>query len=71
MADFVKLSTDYGEKFINTDYIISVERTRTSYDMQSRILLNVMKTDAFGKPKLVEYLCEDTAERVVEKIMGD
>lgn len=71
MADFVKLETDYGTRYINADHIVMVEGTHTSYDMESIITLDIMFPDAHGTPKPMQMMCEDKAERVIEKIMGD
>lgn len=71
MADFVKLSTDYGIKYINPDHIVMIEPARTSYDCDSKITLDIPYYNAHGERRQTTLMCDDTPERVIEKIMGD
>ena len=71
MADFVKLETDYGTKYINPDHIVMIEPAKTSYEMESKIVLDIPYYNAHGERRQTSFLCYDTPERVIEKIMGD
>ena len=68
MADFVKLETDYGTRYVNVDHIVWVEPARTSWDMQTKLVLDIPYYNAHGERRQTTLMCEDAPERVIEKI---
>lgn len=62
MTNFVRIR----DRFVNADWIVQIRECRTSFEMNSEIVLGVQ--NANGTPKVI--LAEETPEELIEKICG-
>lgn len=54
------------DRYVNADHIVMIRECKTSFEMNSEIVLGVQ--NANGTPKVI--LAEETPEELIEKICG-
>ena len=54
------------DRYVNADHIVQIRECRSSFEMNSELVLDI--TNANGTPKVI--LAEETPEQLIEKICG-